>query len=246
MTLITQPCSKSKKLLGSAVTYRAAEGSKYATCPDSCHLKPETTDTVKLDSAYAATVAESVPVGGTSYLYTHFHPISWPSSANGYGCATFNYSCDTLEQAADSTLRGVPSVVNIPLEDWELLAHKESARIPTPKGADVVALRCLNETTGVSCGNCGGKQGPWCARPERSFIVVFTNHGSAYKLAGDLTKKGGCYGNGGNVRMHWDRLSTEPQTETDSETITRFVASLNYGSLLRHHIVGDIGTTVYS
>tara|TARA_R110000824_G_scaffold13881_3_gene59701 strand:+ start:2589 stop:3011 length:423 start_codon:yes stop_codon:yes gene_type:complete len=140
----------------------------------------------------------------------------------------------------------VPSVANIPLEDWERIAVKNSTAIETSKGPSIMALRCQNELTGVSCGNCGDRLGPWCARPERSFVVVFTNHGSAWKLAGDLTKKGGCYGNGGNVRMHWDRLSTEPQTETDSETVTRFVASLNYGSLLRHHIVGDIGTTEYS
>ena len=246
MTLITRAHSESEKLKGSAITYRAGMGSKYATCPDSCHLKPETTEPVKVDSVYAETVARSVPAGGTSYLYTHFHPIDWPELANSYGCTTYNYSCDTLRDAADSTLQGVPSVANIPLEDWERIAVKNSAAIETSKGPSIMALRCQNETTGVSCGNCGDRLGPWCARPERSFVVVFTNHGSARKLAGDLTKKGGCYGSGGNVRMHWDRLSKQDQIETDSETVTRFVASLNYGSLLRHHIVGDIGTTEYS
>ena len=39
--------SRAKKTAGIAVTYRAAGGAMYGTCPDSCPLKPVQTKTRK-------------------------------------------------------------------------------------------------------------------------------------------------------------------------------------------------------
>ena len=48
--------SRAKKTAGLAVTYRAAGGDMYGTCPDTCPLKPAATDTTEIDRDYESAV----------------------------------------------------------------------------------------------------------------------------------------------------------------------------------------------
>jgi hypothetical protein len=78
-----------------------------------------------------------------------------------------------------------------------------------------------------------------CARGERDYVVVFVAHGSGARLVGDDTP-GGCYGNGGPVRLAWEKTKTGGHQD-DAAELLRFSRSLPPGSLLRHHVVGDLG-----
>ena len=53
--------SRAKKTAGIAVTYRAASGEMYGTCPDSCPLKPTITGITEIDREYEAAVRRAVP-----------------------------------------------------------------------------------------------------------------------------------------------------------------------------------------
>jgi hypothetical protein len=70
---------------------------------------------------------------------------------------------------------------------------------------------------------------------------------SAFQATAQVRKKvstdtaGGCYAAGGNVRLHWNRLTKKAQTLTDSEVLREFVRTLRNHTILRHHIAGDIG-----
>jgi len=228
--------SQAKKTRGISVTYRAGDGDMWATCPDSCALKPTVTETSEIDREYEYAVRRAVPCKGQSFLYTHFPPDQWGES-NSPGKTIFNYSADSLESAAHHTQMGIPSVAVVSVGYWK---DKPSDKV-TMVG-DVQGVRCLNETIGIDCENCGNGK-PLCARMDRNYFVVFTAHGAAKRAAGDPEAPGGCYAGGGNVALHWRRLSQRcdlPQ-ETDAEGVTRFVATLPPHSILRHHIAGDLG-----
>jgi len=227
--------SQARKTTGLAVTYRAGAGDMFATCPDSCALKPATTGTHKIDRKYESAVRRAVPKNGTAFLFTHFKPEQW-GQGNEPGKCVFNYSADSLEQAARYIKKGVASVSVVPESYWN---GKASRKVIAANGARFV--RCPDETTGVGCNGCGGGS-PLCARQDRAFGIVFTAHGAAKNKAGDNTRRGGCYAGGGNVALHWRNLSRqEKATESDGERIQRFAAGLKRGSILRHHIAGDIG-----
>ena len=53
--------SRAKKTAGIAQTYRAGQNEIYATCPDSCVLKPHKTGTVEIDREYESAVRRAVP-----------------------------------------------------------------------------------------------------------------------------------------------------------------------------------------
>ena len=232
--------SRAKKTAGIAVTYRAAGGDMYGTCPDSCPLKPVQTKTRKIDRDYESAVRRAVPRKGIAFLFTHFDPAQWAEQNTGAPNQTvFNYSADTLEDAARHIKHGAASVAVVPESYWN---DKPSAKVTTADGVKMV--RCPNETTGVDCARCGNGT-PLCARPARDFGVVFTAHGAGKRKAGDNETAGGCYAGGGNVALHWRHLSERDEiTETDSEHVRRFASGLRPRSILRHHIAGDLGAAI--
>jgi hypothetical protein len=89
-----------------------------------------------------------------------------------------------------------------------------------------------------SCADCGGGR-PLCARGDRDYVIVFVAHGSGQALVGADTP-GGCYGNAGPVRLAWEKTKTGGHQD-DAAELVGFARSLPPGSLLRHHIVGDLG-----
>ena len=60
-------------------------------------------------------------------------------------------------------------------------------------------------------------------------------------------EQGGCYGTHGKVRLQWENTrknvnqNNVNQSRQDIDTLNNFVQELPYGTVLRHHIVGDIG-----
>ena len=148
----------------------------------------------------------------------------------------FNYSADTLADAARSIKNGAVSVAVVPADYWH---GRDSAKVTEADGIKMV--RCPDETTGVGCAGCGNGV-PLCARANRDYGIVFTAHGASKRKAGDNEEAGGCYAGGGNVALHWRHLSERGETtETDGEHVKRFAAGLSPRSVLRHHIAGDIG-----
>ena len=232
--------SRAKKTAAIAVTYRSAGGEMYGTCPDTCPLKPAATSTHDIDRDYESAVRRAVPRKGIAFLFTHFAPSQWAESNTGAPDQTvFNYSADTLADAARHIKDGAAAVAVVPESYWN---GKPSAKVTTADGVKMV--RCPNETTGVDCANCGNGT-PLCARPDRDFGVVFTAHGASKRKAGDNATAGGCYAGGGNVALHWRNLSERDEvTESDAEHVARFASGLRPRSILRHHIAGDIGAVL--
>ena len=229
--------SRAKKTAGIAVTYRAAGGDMFGTCPDSCALKPSPTSTHDIDRDYESAVRRAVPRKGVSFLFTHFDPAQWGEQNTGAPDQTvFNYSADTLADAARHTKNGAASVAVVAADYWN---GRDSAKVTESDGVKMV--RCPNETTGIDCRNCGNGA-PLCARPNRDHGIVFTAHGASKRKAGDNEEVGGCYAAGGNVAIHWRNLSERGEiTESDAEHVARFAAGLSPHTILRHHIAGDIG-----
>ena len=225
--------SQAKKTEGIAVTYRAASGDVFGTCPDSCALKPVQTGTVKIDRCYERAVRRAVPPGGSAFLFSHFS--DWREK-NGPGLTVFNRSCDSLEEAADATAAGVASVAVVPSDYWK---DKKSPKVLSQKS--VKGVRCPDELSGIGCVGCGNGK-PLCARYDRHYFIVFTAHGSGKKAASDSSKSGGCYAAFHWVRKTWDVLSQrKPAIESDGRVVRRFALSLPVGTILRHHIGGDLG-----
>jgi|TARA_R110002020_G_scaffold374935_2_gene586201 hypothetical protein len=229
--------SQAKKTSRLAVTYRAARGDMYGTCPDSCPLKPAATSTHDIDRDYELAVRRAVPRKGIAFLYTHFAPEQWAEQNTGAQNQTvFNYSADTLADAARYIKGGAASVAVVAADYWD---GRASAKVTEADGVKMV--RCPNETTGIDCRNCGNGA-PLCARPNRDHGIVFTAHGASKRKAGDNEEAGGCYAGGGNVALHWRHLSERSETtESDGEHVKRFAAGLSPRTILRHHIAGDIG-----
>mgnify|MGYP003676531414 CR=1 FL=1 len=232
--------SRAKKTAGLAVTYRAASGDMYGTCPDTCLLKPAATSTHDIDRDYESAVRRAVPRKGIAFLYTHFSPSQWGEQNTGAPNQTvFNYSADTVADAARHTKTGAASVTVVAADYWN---GRGSAKVTQADGVKMV--RCPSETTGIDCRNCGNGT-PLCARPARAFGIVFTAHGSSKIKAGDNETPGGCYAGGGNVALNWRHLSERAEiTETDGEHVRRFAAGLAPRTILRHHIAGDIGALI--
>ena len=227
--------SRAKKTAGLAVTYRAAGGDMFGTCPDTCALKPTATGTREIDRDYEAAVRRAVPSRGLAFLFTHFPPEQW-AEKNEDGRTTFNFSADTLEDAARCIQSGTASVAVVASDYWN---DRASAKVTEAGGVKMV--RCPDETTGIGCARCGNGF-PLCARPDRKFAVLFTAHGASKRKAGDSETPGGCYAGGGNVALHWRALAERDAiTETDAEHVRRFASGLAPRSVLRHHIAGDIG-----
>ena len=232
--LLTTEFSTAKKTRGLAVTYRAGKGNKFSTCPNTCPLKPLKncgTDTPDLE--YLKAVSDAVPRRGKSFTYSHF-PYKVYKHLLRAGKTVINFSADKIADAIDAVKNNVPAVLVVPVNFWDG-SNKIYKKID---GVNIV--RCIDEINGGGCQNCGNGA-PWCARLDRKFIVAFTAHGSGKKSASDIDADGGCYANGGNVQLHWDRLSKKEQLESDAEKIQRFASGLPPYTILRHHIAGDMG-----
>lgn len=226
--------SSNKKTGPIAVTYRAGSGDVYSTCPSSCPLKPNTSQGCKeIDEPYLNALLNAVPEGGVSWTYTHFDRTLLPPPDRTK--TTLNVSTDTWDSALASYAEGHPTVVVRP--------SGENAKVDvSPDGVRFV--RCPAEYQDkITCQNCGGDK-PLCSRQGRSYIIKFTAHGTSAKkimmrAEGASQESGGCYGSSGPVHLQWK--NTVGSTESDASQLLEFTRSLPIGTMLRHHVVGDIG-----
>ena len=212
-----------------AVTYRSGAHETYGTCPKSCALHPKNeTGAHTVDAEYLAAVIDAVPPGGLAWTYSHFPAAALPHPTPGK--TVINSSCDDMRDAVLAVESGRPAVYAAPadtVDTWPRVFQ------------GVQFLRCPAELAeNFSCDQCGGGR-PLCARGDRDYVVVFVAHGSGARLVGDDTP-GGCYGNGGPVRLAWEKTKTGGHQD-DAAELLRFARSLPPGSLLRHHVVGDLG-----
>ena len=241
MMLHTIPLSRATKTFGIGVTYRSGGQGQYSTCPNSCELKPaEATGADEIDRDYEAAVREAVPAFGLAFLFTHFHPRSW-AVQNLDKMTVFNWSAPCIEKAVFMTAAGTASVAVVPKDFWK---HTASPRSVTVNG--VKCVRCPQEyDERINCGNCGDGN-PFCARWWRTFAVIFTSHGPGAKLAGDPNRRGGCYAAFGKCQLWWKRLADRARRigsygRIDASEVKAFARRLPRGTILRHHIAGDLG-----
>ena len=210
-----------------AVTYRAGDHNVFATCPKTCALNPQGQHAAELvDADYLQALRHAVPRNGQAWTYSHFPAEVLPVPAPGE--TVINASCDTIPQALAVLAAGRPAVVAAPAGTvWPYTIN------------DVRFVQCPAELAeNFSCAQCGGGR-PLCARGDRDYVIVFVAHGSGSALVGSDTA-GGCYGNGGPVRLAWEKTKTGGHDD-DAAELLRFARSLPPGSLLRHHVVGDLG-----
>jgi len=227
--LKTVAVSSNSKTGPIAVTYRAGSCSTYGTCPKSCGLHPAADQgAARIDKAYLAALLDAVPPRGQAWTYSHFAPELLPKPQQGK--TVINASCDTPDQAVHAWGLGLPVTVTAP-------QGADLARPVTYKGVRFV--QCPEQSGHVeSCAKCGNGR-PLCARAERDYIIVFSAHGQgARKVATE--EKGGCYAAGGHVAIQWHKTRTAGAAN-DAELLRTFAQSLAPGSLLRHHVAGDIG-----
>lgn len=221
------PRSSNGKTGPIAVTYRAGAHHPFGTCPKSCALNPHGDQAAELvDQAYLSALRQAVPRNGQAWTYSHFPAELLPVPAPGE--TVINASCDTLDQALAAVQLGRPATVAAPAGTaWPYRVG----------GVDFV--QCPAQLSDdFDCARCGGGR-PLCARGERDYVVVFVAHGSRAGLVGSDTA-GGCYGELGPVRMQWNATQTRGRAD-DAAAILDFARQLPPGSLLRHHVVGDIG-----
>ena len=231
--LKTVDYSRATKTRGIAVTYRAGTGEKYATCPASCKMNCSGKGAEQIDADYLDALLDAVPRRGVSFTYSHFDWKLWADKL-APGKTVINFSTESPLTAAAATLENVPSVVVLREDYWQ-----GSKTQSAPFGVRIV--RCPAEyREGFSCADCGNGE-PLCARRDRDYIIGFSAHGPSKKKAADPETRGGCYADAGNCRIWWEDTANGEQCETDAEKVRRFAQSLPPGSIVRHHVAGDIG-----
>jgi hypothetical protein len=231
--LKTVDYSRATKTRGIAVTYRAGTGEKYATCPASCKMNCSGKGAKQIDADYLDALLDAVPRRGVSFTYSHFDWKLWADKL-APGKTVINFSTESPLTAAAATLENVPSVVVLREDYWQ-----GSKTQSAPFGVRIV--RCPAEyREGFSCADCGNGE-PLCARRDRDYIIGFSAHGPSKKKAADPETRGGCYADAGNCRIWWEDTANGEQRETDAEKVRRFAQSLPPGSIVRHHVAGDIG-----
>ena len=212
-----------------ATTYRSGMHETYGTCPTSCALHPKSeTGAVQIDVEYLAAVSDAVPRGGQAWTYSHFAAEALPVPK--LGKTVFNASCDTMAEAVRAVELGRPAVFAAPVDMAESFPLVNQG---------VRFVRCpadLSES--FTCAQCGGGR-PLCAQGERDYVVVFVAHGSGKKRVG-TAQKGGCYAAGGPTAIAWHGTKKSGHQD-DAAAVRSFARSLPPGSLLRHHVAGDIG-----
>ena len=244
--LKTVDYSRATKTRGIAVTYRAGSGEKYATCPASCKMNCSGKGAEQIDADYLDALLDAVPRRGVSFTYSHFPWHQWADKLAD-GKTVINYSTESLTSAAAAS-RAVPTVVVVSESDWgesktmrAPLFGRTNSRGDFVQSGSVKVVRCPAEyREGFSCADCGNGE-PLCARRDRDYIIGFSAHGPSKKKAADPETRGGCYADAGNCRIWWDDTANGQQCETDAEKVKRFAQSLPPGSIVRHHVAGDIG-----
>jgi len=211
-----------------AVTYRSGAHETYGTCPKSCALHPKNeTGAQTVDAEYLAALVDAVPPGGQAWTYSHFPAAALPHPAPGK--TVVNVSCDDMREAVLAVESGRPAVYAAPadtVDTWPMVFQGLTfARCPAELSED------------FNCQRCGNGR-PLCARGERDYVVVFVAHGSGKKKVG--TGKGGCYAAGGPTAIQWPGTRTKGAAD-DAQALRAFARALPYGSMLRHHVAGDIG-----
>ena len=225
--------SEGAKLGRAHGTYRAGKDNPYATCPNDCPLKPEDWQgTDEFDIDYMSDLSKAVPRRGWAWTYSHFAVKLW-RHLNGAGRTVINASCKSIQEAIDNTLSGVPSVLDVPPDTPKVFKEGGVRFITCP-----AAIR-----KDITCNNCGGINGPLCARLERNYVITFPWHGTKGTVNKMLAaQKGICYGVGYFVNKHWRWLSNQDQDNiTDGQKLLAWTKTLAPGSRLRHHVVGDGG-----
>ena len=232
MPLKTVPISSNRKTGPIPVTYRAGCRSTYGTCPASCELHPNPeTGTREIDTDYMAALLDAVPRNGQAWTYSHFPAELLPVA--GPGQTVVNASCDTMDQAVAAWSIGRPAVVAAPAGTvWDGGVEYKGVRF----------VRCPAELAeNFTCAQCGNGR-PLCARADRDYVVVFVAHGTGARLVGQA-EPGGCYAASGPTAIQWHgtRRAAELAPANDADQLRAFARSLPPGSLLRHHVAGDIG-----
>ena len=211
-----------------AVTYRSGEADIYGTCPQSCGLLPcGKQGASEMDAEYLRAVVDAVPRNGVAWTYSHFSADQLPMPAPGK--TVINASCDTMDDAVAAHAIGRPAVMAAPVgTEWKGGVIYKGLQF----------LQCPAELSDTfTCMDCGNGR-PLCARPERDYVVVFVAHGTSKKRVG--TGTGGCYGSSGPVAIQWHAAKDKGAAD-DAKAALDFARSLPSGSMLRHHVVGDMG-----
>ena len=238
--------SQAFKTTNCAITYRSGDDDIFGTCPKICPLNPnQTVSTGRIDWDYLDAVLDAKVQGGRSWTYSHFkfEKITFKQNKRFHlnflyrirdskQHTTINRSTDDIDGAVTVHKKGYPTVVT--------LSDKNVSKNFVHKGVKFV--RCLAEyNEKVGCINCD-----LCARKDRNFVIVFYAHGSQKKLVGE-EEQGGCYGTFGRVRLQWEHTRKNVSQNnvngnySDKKKLQQFVQGLPYGTILRHHIVGDVG-----
>ena len=228
-TVIT---SSNRKTGPIAVTYRAGVHETFGTCPKTCALHPKNeTGTHLVDVEYLDALRQAVPRNGQAWTYSHFPAEALPIPKKRE--TVINASCDDVREAVRTVELGRPAVYAAPADTADTWPKKI---------AGVRFVRCPAETVEhVTCASCGGGR-PLCARGERDYVIVFVAHGASAKRVG--TGSGGCYAAGGPTAIQWHGTK-KTGAPNDAETLRAFARSLPPGSLLRHHVAGDIGREIF-
>lgn len=227
--LKTVQISSNRKTGPIAVTYRSGVHETYGTCPKTCGLHPKNeTGATAVDVEYLHALSDAVPRNGQAWTYSHFPADVLPEPKPGK--TVINASCDTMEEAFYSVSVGRPAVLAAPLgSQWPQVVN------------DVRFVRCPAELSdNFTCQQCGNGK-PLCARGDRDYVVVFVAHGTGAKKVG--TGNGGCYAANGPTAIQWHGTKKKGLAD-DAAALRAFARSLPPGSMLRHHVAGDIGREV--
>jgi len=226
--LKTVKISSNRKTGPIAVTYRSGVHETYGTCPKTCGLHPKSeTGAAMVDVEYLKALRHAVPRRGQAWTYSHFPAEALPVHAKGE--TVINASCDTAPEAVRAVSLGRPATYVAPADTADTWPQKIN---------NVRFIRCPAETVdAVTCMSCGNGS-PLCARGDRNFVVVFVAHGAGKKRVG--TGTGGCYAAGGPTAIQWHGTK-KTGASNDAEALRAFAHALPFGSMLRHHVAGDIG-----
>jgi len=229
MTLKLINQSTNRKTGGIATTYRAGENI-YATCPATCSLNPDgdNVSAKEIDQEYLSALRNAVPKGGQAWTYSHFNYKDIPD--NEKKKTVINNSADTVIQALNSFNSGRETTYTAPAS--------MNDKVDNIQGVKFVKCPAIDNKK-VTCQNCGSGR-PLCARLNRDYIIKFVAHGSQKKKVG-TDQKGGCYAGQGFTRFAWGNTAKQVQEVTDAVKILKWSKSRPYGTMIRHHVAGDIG-----
>ena len=227
--LKTVAISSNRKTGPIAVTYRSGMHETFGTCPKTCELNPRGDMAADIvDRDYLSALKKAVPRKGIAWTYSHFSAEALPIPKKGE--TVINFSADNMRDAVNAIELGRPAVYAAPkntAEQWPRVFQ------------GVKFIRCPAELSDTfTCQQCGNGR-PLCARPERDYAIVFVAHGTGAKKVG-ADEKGGCYAASGPTAIQWHGVK-KSGLQNDSAALIAFAKSLPPGSMLRHHVAGDIG-----